>query len=61
MPAHVASEPANLPASHHAAMSCLADKPKKWDVPGKYGCQDCRATSNSKKKLCEPVKLDKKK
>ena len=44
-----------------AAVSCLEDKPKEWDVPGKYGCKKCRATCNKKKKLCKPVKLDKKK
>jgi hypothetical protein len=41
-------------------VSCLEDKPKQWDVPGKYGCKKCRATSNNKKKICKPVKLDKK-
>jgi hypothetical protein len=42
-------------------VSCLEDKPKQWDVPGKYGCKNCRATCDKKKKLCKPVKLDKKK
>jgi hypothetical protein len=42
-------------------VSCLEDKPKAWDVPGRYGCKKCRATSNNKKKICKPVKLDKKK
>jgi hypothetical protein len=42
-------------------VSCLEDKPKEWDVPGKYGCKNCRATCDKKKKLCKPVKLDKKK
>lgn len=42
-------------------MACLEDKPKEWDIPGKYGCKSCRATSDKKKKLCKPVKLDKKK
>jgi hypothetical protein len=43
------------------AVACLEDKPKEWDVPGKYGCKNCRATCDKKKKLCKPVKLDKKK
>jgi hypothetical protein len=43
------------------AVSCLEDKPKEWDVPGKYGCKQCRATSDKKKKLCKPAKVDKKK
>jgi hypothetical protein len=42
-------------------VGCLEDKPKEWDVPGKYGCKNCRATCDKKKKLCKPVKLDKKK
>jgi hypothetical protein len=43
------------------SVACLEDKPKEWDVPGKYGCKNCRATCDKKKKLCKPVKLDKKK
>lgn len=43
------------------AMSCLEDKPKEWDLPGKYACKNCRATSDKKKKLCKPVKAEKKK
>jgi hypothetical protein len=43
------------------AVACLEDKPKEWDIPGKYGCKKCRATCDKKKKLCQPVKLDKKK
>jgi len=42
-------------------VSCLEDKPKAWDVPGKFKCKSCGATSNKKKKLCKPVKIDKKK
>jgi hypothetical protein len=42
-------------------VGCLEDKPKEWDAPGKYACTKCRATSNKKKKLCKPVKKDKKK
>jgi hypothetical protein len=39
----------------------LDGKPKEWDTPGKFRCKECRATSNKKKKLCKPVKLEKKK
>jgi hypothetical protein len=42
-------------------VSCLEDKPKKWDKPGKYRCKDCKATSNKKSKICKPVKIDKQK
>jgi hypothetical protein len=42
-------------------MGCLEDKPKQWDLPGKYRCKKCRATSDKKKKLCEPVKIEKSK
>jgi hypothetical protein len=42
-------------------VACLEDKPHKWDVPGKYRCTECHATSDKKKKLCKPVKIDKKK
>jgi hypothetical protein len=42
-------------------LGCLEDKPKEWDVPGKYACKKCRATSNKKNKICKPVKTDKKK
>jgi hypothetical protein len=42
-------------------LGCLEDKPKEWDVPGKYACKKCRATSDKKKKLCKPVKAEKKK
>jgi hypothetical protein len=40
-------------------VSCLEDKPKEWDVPGKYACKKCRATSDKKNKLCKPVKAEK--
>jgi hypothetical protein len=43
------------------AVSCLEDKPKEWDVPGKYRCKKCKATSDKKRKICKPVKVDKKK
>ncbi|MBA3481498.1 MAG: hypothetical protein H0T51_06760 [Pirellulales bacterium] len=44
-----------------STLGCLEDKPKEWDVPGKYACKKCRATSNKKNKICKPVKTDKKK
>jgi len=40
-------------------VSCLEDKPKEWDKPGKYRCKQCRATSNKKRKICKPVKIAK--
>lgn len=42
-------------------MSCLEDKPQQWDKPGKYRCKSCQATADKKKKLCKPVKNEKKK
>ena len=45
----------------NSIVGCLEDKPKEWDHPGKYRCKDCKATSDKKKKLCKPVKGDKKK
>lgn len=42
-------------------MGCLEDKPKDWDRPGKFKCKACQATSDKKKKLCKPAKIEKKK
>ena len=42
-----------------ALMSCLEDKPKEWDVPGRFRCKKCRATANKKGKLCKPTRIDK--
>ncbi|WP_428308833.1 hypothetical protein [Lacipirellula sp.] len=42
-------------------MGCLEDKPKEWDHPGKFKCKSCGATSDSKKKICKPTKVEKKK
>ncbi|BBO32018.1 hypothetical protein [Lacipirellula parvula] len=42
-------------------MGCLEDKPKEWDHPGKFKCKSCGATSDSKKKICKPTKIEKKK
>jgi hypothetical protein len=41
-------------------MSCLENKPSKWDTPGKYRCKKCPATADRKDKLCKPVKIKKK-
>lgn len=49
------------PLAPSSAVGCLEDKPKEWDHPGKFKCNSCRATSDSKKKLCKPEKKDKKK
>ena len=49
------------PPDRTRVVACLEDKPKEWDIPGKYGCKNCRATCDKKKKLCKPIKLDKKK
>jgi len=49
------------PLAPSSAVGCLEDKPKEWDHPGKFKCKACRATSDSKKKLCKPEKKDKKK
>lgn len=38
-------------------MSCLEDKPQKWDRPGKYQCAKCPATADKKAKLCKPKKI----
>lgn len=38
-------------------MSCLEDKPEKWDRPGKYKCTKCKATSDKKGKICKPKKI----
>ena len=53
-------EPARA-APCETAVSCLEDKPKEWDVPGKFRCKECRATSDKKKKICKPEKISKKK
>jgi hypothetical protein len=41
-------------------VSCLEDKPKEWDRPGKFRCKSCGATSDKKKKICKPAKIKKK-
>lgn len=46
------------PPIHPAnAMSCLEDKPHKWDRPGKYKCTKCDATADKKAKLCKAKKI----
>jgi hypothetical protein len=42
-------------------VGCLEDKPKEWDHPGRFKCKSCGATSDKKKKLCKPGKIDAKK
>lgn len=54
---------ADFAASHclDVTVGCLEDKPKDWDHPGKFKCKSCQATSDKKKKLCKPLKIEKKK
>jgi hypothetical protein len=61
-PAVAASLPLRLSLlSPSSTVGCLEDKPKEWDHPGKFKCKSCGATSDSKKKICKPTKIEKKK
>ena len=52
---------AKSPSFLDFTVGCLEDKPKDWDHPGKFKCKSCGATSDKKKKLCKPLKIEKKK